>query len=203
MDGLMDGGFGGGARIGRAGRKSLDSQLVVRKTWTRGTAFNSLQDYSQETPGLTDGLEFVRVIPTDWPAVCPDRHRKAIHLILSLFLSHLTATVPRRIIILVLLNSYYTTTTHNLQSFHPSIHPSITKKKKKKKKKILQLSPTRTLPCAIHPIHTISKPYTKQAKHNPHPSDKLPPPDRTQGIIQQTQLKFYPRLDPSPKKSRG
>ncbi|OJI91482.1 hypothetical protein ASPTUDRAFT_310135 [Aspergillus tubingensis CBS 134.48] len=111
-------------------------------SWTRGTAFNSLQDYSQETPGLTDGLEFVRVIPTDWPAACPDRHREAIHhLILfsfsldcylsqggSLYWCYSTATTAA-------------TTTHNLQNIHPSIHPSITKKKKKK---ILQFSPTRT-----------------------------------------------------------
>lgn len=89
-------------------------------SWTRGTAFNSLQDYSQETPGLTDGLEFVRVIPTDWPAACPDRHREAIHLILfsfsfdcylpqggSLYWCYSTATITA-------------TTTHNLQNIHPS-----------------------------------------------------------------------------------
>ena len=150
----MDGGFGGGARIGRAGRKSLDSQLVAREIMDQRDSLQlSPRIISQETPGLTDGLEFVRVIPTDWPAACPDRHREAIHhLILfsfsldcylsqggSLYWCYSTATTTA-------------TTTPNLQNIYPSIHPSITeKKKKKKKKKILRFSPTRTLPCAIHP----------------------------------------------------
>lgn len=122
------------------------TQLVARKSWTRGTAFNSLQDSSQETPGLTDGLEFVRVIPTDWPAACPDRHREAIHH-LSSCLSVLSLSCPKE--------DQYTGVTQQLlilqllllTTCKISIHPS----QRRMKKKILRSSPTRTLPCAIHP----------------------------------------------------
>ncbi|RAH55944.1 hypothetical protein BO85DRAFT_451173 [Aspergillus piperis CBS 112811] len=121
------------------------TQLVARKSWTRGTAFNSLQDPSQETPGLTDGLEFVRVIPTDWPAACPDRHREAIH--------HLSSCLSFSFSFLSQGGSIYwcystatnttATTTHNLQN----IHPSITKKNEEEDSPILP----HTNPPMCHP----------------------------------------------------
>lgn len=79
----MDGGGGGAASAGLGER--VWTQLVARNHGPEGLP-STLQD-SQETPGWTDGLEFVRLNPSDWPAVCPDRHREAIHHLILLSLS--------------------------------------------------------------------------------------------------------------------